>query len=63
MYSSRLYAQNTVFEIVHDEGSITSLFYTCGCEKQYRTDECICAARVTQCTTVHSMYVFCEHHA
>ena len=47
MYSSRLYAQSPVFEIVHEDSVKAYSTHTCSWEKQYRINECICAARVT----------------
>ena len=44
-YSSRFYAQNPVFETVHEENVKVYSTKTCSCEKQYRIDERVyCAA-------------------
>ena len=41
---SRLYAQNPVFEIVHQES--VKVYDTCSCKKRFKINGCFCAARV-----------------
>ena len=54
LYSSRLYAQNLVFKIAHQEG--VKVYDTCSCEKQFMIDGCICAARVTAWNVKYLIY-------
>ena len=50
LYSSRLYAQNPVFEIARQES--VKVYDTYSCEKQSMIDGCNCAARVTAYSSI-----------